>query len=75
MTQAGRTAAGTTQQIGQAMAGFVEQAAELATAVVQQAEASAALGDESAGPAPVEPPPDDRDEPPRPDERPRSREA
>jgi WXG100 family type VII secretion target len=75
LTQAGKTAAGTSQQIGQAVAGFVQQAAQLATAVVEQAEAAASLGDQSAGPAPVETPPADRDEPTRSVERPRSREV
>jgi WXG100 family type VII secretion target len=74
LTQAGQTAAGTSQQIGQAVAGFVQQAAELATAVVEQAEAAASLGDQSAGPAPVESPPVDP-EPTRPVEQPRTREV
>ncbi|MCV7373683.1 WXG100 family type VII secretion target [Mycolicibacterium arabiense] len=75
MTQAGQAAAGTSQQIGEAVAGFVRQAAELATAVVEQSEAAASLGDQSAGPAPVELPPAVPDEPTRPVEQPRSREV
>jgi uncharacterized protein YukE len=75
LTQAGKAAAGTSQQIGQAVAGFVQQAAQLATSVVQQAEAAASLGDQSAGPAPVESPPADRDEPTRSVEQPRSPEV
>ncbi|MFC7672714.1 WXG100 family type VII secretion target [Mycolicibacterium sp. GCM10028919] len=80
LTIAGKEYAKTDESASGALGTTVQGAdgavdAQLATAVVEQAEAAASQGNASAGPAPVQAPPVDPDEPARSVERPRSREV